>query len=329
MEVGYGPYSRLESLDDQESFSLVTLIKSIAMGNFPTYRVAKASKYLVITRAGIDDIKIAKNAWIFPGQSCATFDISPSNYTFKVQAMSADKIPFILPAEFVIGPRTDDKDCLYKYAKLIPCQEKDTTHIHELVKGTIEGETRVLAASMTMEEISRGTKKFKKEVFDKVQLELCQFGLLIYTASIKQLVDVPGHEYFSYLGLKTQMEAADQAKIDVFEAKMKDLGCPIEPRSGILQSTGFVFLIELHFFKLSLNAVKKNLNKPTNLALFVRSYEPSGWFIYFPSSKSPFRNDGFTSIGDLPKFFNALANSKSTIIIEVYSRNRRISIKVI
>jgi len=66
-----------------------------------------------------------------------------------------------------------------------------------------------------------GTKEFKKEVFDKVQLELNQFGLVIYNANVKQLVDVPGHEYFSYLGQKTQMEAANQAKIDVAEAKMK------------------------------------------------------------------------------------------------------------
>ncbi|CDY68414.1 BnaCnng58920D, partial [Brassica napus] len=65
------------------------------------------------------------------------------------------------------------------------------------------------------------TKEFKKEVFEKVQLELNQFGLVIYNANVKQLVDVPGHEYFSYLGQKTQMEAANQAKIDVAEAKMK------------------------------------------------------------------------------------------------------------
>ena len=91
----------------------------------------------------------------------------------------------------------------------------------ELVQGIIEGETRVLAASMTMEEIFRGTKQFKQEVFGKVQIELNQFGLLIYNANVKQLVDVPGHEYFSYLGQKTQMEAANQAKIDVSEAKMK------------------------------------------------------------------------------------------------------------
>ncbi|PWA82563.1 band 7 domain, Flotillin family [Artemisia annua] len=191
------------------------------MGKFPKYRVAKASQLLIITGAGIRDIKIAKKAWILPGQSYAKFDISPVNYTFEVQAMSAEKLPFILPAVFTIGPRINDKESLYKYAKLTTCQEKDSTHMHELVKGIIEGETRVLAASMTMDEIFRGTKEFKKEVFDKVQLELDQFGLYIYNANVKQLVDVPGHEYFSYLGQKIQMEAANQAKIDVSEAKMK------------------------------------------------------------------------------------------------------------
>ncbi|PWA64750.1 flotillin-like protein 3 [Artemisia annua] len=185
------------------------------------YRVAKASEYLVITGAGINDIKIAKKAWILPGQSSSKIDISPVNYTFEVQAMSAEKLPFILPAVFTIGPRADDKESLYKYAKLTTSQDDNSNHMHELVKGIIEGETRVLAASMTMEEIFKGTKEFKKEVFETVQLELNQFGLIIYNANVKQLVDVPGHEYFSYLGQKTQMEAANQAKIDVSEAKMK------------------------------------------------------------------------------------------------------------
>jgi flotillin len=72
------------------------------------YRVAKASEYLAITGARIKDIKLAKKAWIFPGQSCTCFDLSPVNYNFKVQAMSAEKLPFILPAVFTIGPRADD-----------------------------------------------------------------------------------------------------------------------------------------------------------------------------------------------------------------------------
>lgn len=185
------------------------------------YRIASASEYLAISGVGIPNIKIAKKSWILPGQSCSKFDVSPVNYTFQVQAMSAEKLPFVLPAVFTIGPRVDDEDSLLKYAQLISPHDKLSNHVKELVQGIIEGETRVLAASMTMEEIFKGTKQFKKEIFEKVQLELNQFGLLIYNANVKQLVDVPGHEYFSYLGQKTQMEAANQAKVDVSEAKMK------------------------------------------------------------------------------------------------------------
>ncbi|KAL8125673.1 hypothetical protein AgCh_013076 [Apium graveolens] len=40
-----------------------------------------------------------------------------------------------------------------------------------------------------------------------VQLEFDQFGLHIYNANVKQLVDFPGYEYFSYLGQKTLRDA--------------------------------------------------------------------------------------------------------------------------
>lgn len=185
------------------------------------YRVAQASEYLVITGRGIDDVKLAKKAWILPGQRYVVFDISPVNYSFDVQAMSAEKLPFVLPAVFTIGPRKDDMEALKRFAKLLTCHDKLSNHVKELVQGVIEGETRVLAASMTMEKIFKGTKEFKQEVFGKVQLELDQFGLLIYNANVKQLVDVRGHEYFSYLGQKTQQEAANQAKVDIAEAKFK------------------------------------------------------------------------------------------------------------
>ncbi|KAL6217034.1 hypothetical protein ACLB2K_010252 [Fragaria x ananassa] len=112
--------------------------------------------------------------------------------------MSAEKLPFVLPAVFTVGPRTEDMEALNSYAKLISNHDKNST----LVQGIIEGETRVLAASMTMEEVFKGTEEFKKEG---------SVGI----GSIK------GHEYFSYLGQKIQMDAANQGKVDVAEAKMK------------------------------------------------------------------------------------------------------------
>ncbi|VAI19815.1 unnamed protein product [Triticum turgidum subsp. durum] len=197
-----------------------------------SFHVADASEYLAITGCGIDDVKLAKKAWVFVGQQCKKFCISPVNYEFEVHAMSAEKLPFILPAVFTIGPKisatsnevADKRDLdeqLLLYAKLIALLHHNTSHVHDLVKGVIEGETRVLAAELTMEEIFKGTKTFKEKVFDMVQLELKQFGLFIYNANVKQLVDVPGHEYFSYLGQRTQQDAANQAKVDVAEARMK------------------------------------------------------------------------------------------------------------
>uniref|UniRef100_J3N3H5 Flotillin-like n=1 Tax=Oryza brachyantha TaxID=4533 RepID=J3N3H5_ORYBR len=202
--------------------------------------VAGASEYLAITGWGIDDVKLAKKSWVFAGQQCKKFDISPVNYEFNVQAMSAEKLAFNLPAVFTIGPKIlpppgndasrqghrralmpESEEALLLYAKLIAPLDHASNHVKELVKGVIEGETRVLAASMTMEEIFQGTKKFRKEVFEQVQLDLNKFGLYIYNANVKQLVDEPGHEYFSYLGRKTQQEVVNQAKVDVAEARMK------------------------------------------------------------------------------------------------------------
>uniref|UniRef100_A0A0D9XKR9 Flotillin-like n=1 Tax=Leersia perrieri TaxID=77586 RepID=A0A0D9XKR9_9ORYZ len=180
------------------------------------FMVAGPSEYLAITGWGIDDVKLAKKAWVFTGQQCKKFDISPVNYEFKVEAMSSEKLPFNLPAVFTIGPKISQapgeseaatEEAMLLYAKLIAPHDHASNHVKNLVKGIIEGETRVLAASMTMEEIFQGTEKFKQEVFDHVQHDLNKFGLYIYNANVKQLVDEPGHEYFSYLAQKTQKEA--------------------------------------------------------------------------------------------------------------------------
>lgn len=78
--------------------------------------------------------------------------------------------------------------------------EKLSHHVTELVQCVIEGETRVLAASMIMEGFCKGAKEYKQEVFEKVQPDLNQFGLLIYDDNFKQLLEVPDCEYFPYLG---------------------------------------------------------------------------------------------------------------------------------
>ena len=71
---------------------------------------------------------------------------------------------------------------------------EDHKKIDSIIEGVIEGETRVLAASMNIEEIFNGRDKFKATIIDKVQDELDQFGLVIYNANVKELQDMQGSE---------------------------------------------------------------------------------------------------------------------------------------
>lgn len=95
--------------------------------------------------------------------------------------MTIEKLSFALPAVFTIGP-SDDVQALVKYATLLTGGRDGTkasgqTHVQDIVKGIIEGETRVIVSSLTMEEIFRERQIFKQKVISNVQEELSQFGL--------------------------------------------------------------------------------------------------------------------------------------------------------
>lgn len=100
----------------------------------------------------------------------------------NLQAMTREKLQFLLPVVFTVGPDVNQRgesagqaprdahdasqvpedrgDALMKYAMLLAEAEHATRgetkgqHIDNIVKGIIEGETRVLVSSMTMEEVS-------------------------------------------------------------------------------------------------------------------------------------------------------------------------------
>lgn len=145
--------------------------------------------------------------------------------------MTMEKLQFALPAVFTIGP-SNDLEALKKYAMLLASKEPDTTskspirpgesnHVRDIVKGIIEGETRVIISGMTMEQVFKERKMFKDKVIENVQHELEQFGLRIYNANVKELRDAPGSEYFAFLSRKAHEGASNQARIDVAEARMR------------------------------------------------------------------------------------------------------------
>ncbi len=153
------------------------------------FRIAEPNEYLVILGAGIRNVRITKKAFVWPFQQCSRLSISPFDFSLNLQAMTIEKLQFSLPAVFTIGP-DDQPESLQKYAVLLSVghsggkrkkAEATTTggrsHVQDIVKGIIEGETRVIVSSMSMEEIFKERQVFKQKVIQNVQSELDQFGL--------------------------------------------------------------------------------------------------------------------------------------------------------
>jgi flotillin len=158
------------------------------------------------------------------------FSVQPHDYAMNLQAMTKEKLQFLLPVVFTIGPdvnqrgankkgapgldeaeheysgagsdggrtgeshahdhiREDRGDSLTKYAMLLADSGSNkgaNNHqfLENIVKGIIEGETRVLVSSMTMEEIFTEREVFKRRIFRNIKSELDQFGLKIYNANV-------------------------------------------------------------------------------------------------------------------------------------------------
>ena len=179
-----------------------------------------------MTGGGIRDVNILKKTWVFPWQKLSTISISPFDFEITLQAMTIEKLQFSLPAVFTIGP-DDVPAALKKYAMLLTGNADGNkkiptgrNHVQDIVKGIIEGETRVIVSGMTMEEIFKERQIFKTKIIENVQSELDQFGLRIYNANVKELQDTPGSEYFKFLSRKAHEGASNQAKVDVANARM-------------------------------------------------------------------------------------------------------------
>jgi flotillin len=97
----------------------------------------------------------------------------PFDFSLSLQAMTVEKLQFSLPAVFTIGP-DNELEALKKYALLLSgkaegsdqskseiTQPGGRNHVQDIVKGIIEGETRVIVSGMTMEEIFKERQIFK------------------------------------------------------------------------------------------------------------------------------------------------------------------------
>lgn len=197
------------------------------------YRVARSTEYLAFTGLGIRDIKIKKRGIQWPLQRVERFQLTPRTFKVPVGAMSKERIPFEMPAVFTIGPNInrsadDDKESdvppgLYNYARLMLTLTEE--EYEQTVTGIIEGESRILSASMTLDALFNSRDEFKDKITKNINKELEPLGVSAYNSNIEELTDQGDSSYFREQRKRALQRVAEQARVDVAEATQEgDIG---------------------------------------------------------------------------------------------------------
>lgn len=185
------------------------------------FHIAQPNQVLVKMGLGVPNgISHGTRMYQFPFQRVQSIDMRPRNLPFNLHSMSTEKIEFLLPCSYTVGPYPpeENSEAFTNFARRL--YNAPDEHIISLVKGIVEGETRILTANMTVEELFSSKDRFKDMVVDRVQEDLQQFGLKVYNANIQELRDLDdNNRYFDFRKQRAVEAANNEAQVDVARAR--------------------------------------------------------------------------------------------------------------
>ncbi|ANB50802.1 hypothetical protein [Powai lake megavirus] len=189
------------------------------------YRSVTANKYMAKTGPFVDGVHVSRKTFQWPFQEIKVIDLSPVNLHFQGCNMSKELVPFKLPLTFTVSPKHPEQDLqgFINYATRLGDMNEE--QVKNIIGGIVNGETRGFVGTMTIQEIFNDKEAFKKNVVERVQKDLEQFGLEIHNANIEEMHDTEGNSYFENLKKKALETARTLSRIDVAEAlKEGELG---------------------------------------------------------------------------------------------------------
>ena len=183
---------------------------------FSRYKVARPSEFLIRTGLGIDGLSITKKGVHWPGQKAMFVNIAPHTFSVDISALSKERIPFLMPSIWTIGPKSDIQS-LSRYTTLL--MDKGDHGLGEIVKGIVQGETRVLTANMKLDDLFSNREGFKVDIEKKINEIVDVLGLKVYNANVAELSDLDDkNKYFEEQKLRSLQRVNQDARVAVASA---------------------------------------------------------------------------------------------------------------
>ena len=153
-------------------------------------------------------------AFIFPIiQDYQFLDLTPITMDIDLTgALSQQNIRINVPSTFTVGVSTESGIMENAAERLlgIPIPE-----VKKIAEDIIFGQTRVVIATMSIEEIIANRDKFVENITSGVEVELKKIGLKLINVNVKDIIDESG--YIEALGKEAAARAINEAKKAVAE----------------------------------------------------------------------------------------------------------------
>lgn len=148
-------------------------------------------------------------------QESAFLDLAPLTLEIDlVGALSKKNIRVNVPSTFTVGISTRGEIMQNAAERLLGLSDAEIRH---QAADIILGQTRLVIATLSIEEINQDREKFLELVNVNVGTELQKIGLEVINVNIRDITDESG--YIEAIGQKAAAEAINQAKIEVAQAE--------------------------------------------------------------------------------------------------------------
>jgi len=141
-------------------------------------------------------------------QDYAFLDLTPITMDIDLRgALSRQNIRIDVPSTFTVGISTEPGVMENAAERLLGLSRDE---IRRIAEDIIFGQTRVVIATMDIEEIISNRDKFVENITNGVEVELKKIGLRLINVNVKDITD--GASYIESLGREAAARAVNEAK---------------------------------------------------------------------------------------------------------------------
>jgi flotillin len=151
------------------------------------YRTAKANERLIRTGLGLKGIHVSQKCFHIPFfQTLRVVNLEPRIHKVLIEAMSKERISFHMPTVWTLAPKNDN-DSVQRYASRL--LEMDDRHLDTFFTGIIEGDGRIIAGEMELDEIQGQREKVRQKLMGKLGPDFDALGMEILNVNVAELTD--------------------------------------------------------------------------------------------------------------------------------------------